>query len=60
MIRSDAPYVYDRFEDTEIDDAPMPVPETSTGAHETVITDGVAMSLRSYQRRKRNGHVTIG
>lgn len=60
MIRSDTPYVYDRFDDTEISDAPVSVPDTSTGGHETVITDGVAMSFRSYQRRKRNGRVTIG
>lgn len=56
MIRSDVPYVYDRFDDTEISDAPALVPEASASQHETVITNGVAMSLRSYQRRKRNGH----
>lgn len=55
MMRSDTPYVYDSFDDTEISDAPMPVSETNTGGHETVITNGVAMSLRSYQRRKQNG-----
>ncbi|UPM42852.1 hypothetical protein [Halocatena salina] len=60
MIRSDVPYVYDRFDDTEISDAPAAVSETTTGpGHETVITDGVAMSFRSYQRRKRNNHMTF-
>ncbi|RRJ33676.1 hypothetical protein [Halocatena pleomorpha] len=60
MIGSDVPYVYDRFDDTEISDAPVPVSETSAGmGHETVITNGVAMSFRSYQRRKRDGYVTF-
>lgn len=59
MIRSDTPYVYDRFEDTEISDAPVAVSEVSAGGHETVITDGVAMSYRSYQRRKRDRNGTM-
>lgn len=53
MIWSDTPYVYDRFDDTEISDGPMEFSESDTGVRETVITDGVAMSYRSYQRRKR-------
>lgn len=59
MIRSDTPYVYDRFDDTEITDAPVALTESSVSGVETVITDGVAMSYRSYQRRKGNGHAKI-
>ncbi len=52
MIRSDTPYIFDQFEDTELSDEPAQPFEPGVIGHETVITDGVAMSYRSYQRRK--------
>ncbi|WP_330631870.1 hypothetical protein [Halocatena halophila] len=52
MIRSDTPYIYDRFDDTELSNESAQPFEPDVTGHETVITDGVAMSYRSYQRRK--------
>ncbi|MFC6963779.1 hypothetical protein [Halocatena marina] len=52
MIWNDTPYVYDRFDDSEISDEPVQISESDEEVRETVITDGVAMSYRSYQRRK--------
>lgn len=53
MIWNNTPYVYDRFDDAEISDDPVQFTESDLRGRETVITDGVAMSYRSYQRRKR-------
>lgn len=47
-----SPYIYDRFDDRDVDENPMQLPRVDTEARETVITDGVAMSYRCYQRRQ--------
>lgn len=48
----DTPYIYDQFEDSELSTDPMRVWRHDLTSGETVITDGVAMSYRSYQGRQ--------
>lgn len=55
VMWNDSPYIYDRFEDREVDDNPLRPSQLDHEERETVITDGVAMSYRSYQRRKGKG-----
>jgi hypothetical protein len=47
-----SPYIYDRFDDKDVDENPMQLSQFDSEARDTVITDGVAMSYRSYQRRQ--------
>jgi hypothetical protein len=55
VMWDNSPYIYDRYDDREIDDSPLQPSGFDHEARETVITDGVAMSYRCYQRRQGGG-----
>ncbi len=52
MVQRDTPYVFGDYDDSEVSELTGDVDNEPGPEVETVITDGLAMSYRSYRRRK--------
>jgi len=52
MVRRDTPYVFGDYDDSEVSDQTGDIDEDAGSDVETVIDDGLAMSYRSYRRRR--------
>lgn len=52
MSRRDTPYVFGDYDDSEVSELTGDIEEEAGSDVETVIDDGLAMSYRSYRRRR--------